>query len=219
MSTTTVSGVTTTAGGTVTTPAAQQQQQQQQSQVATEAQPAERVVTTRTVPTSTSRGLWITVAAITALALTTAAVVAILFGKHIWDSIVKPKTQPVSTTGFYTVAPVKPPSPPPSGGGGKVSYTTQNNVMTVGVQLANVGLSQEFADPNVGSFYGSAPTNDRCAEACTNNSRCVQYVYDTNATPFNPTWDPHGCWLRYEMPGPHDTTTAPGFVTGTKQTS
>jgi hypothetical protein len=82
--------------------------------------------------------------------------------------------------------------------------------------LADFGLSQNFADPAVGTFSGTATNTDECQARCQADTRCVQYVYDAGTVPPNPLWNKNGCWLRFVMPGAGETSSVPNFITGTR---
>jgi hypothetical protein len=116
---------------------------------------------------------------------------------------------------FLPIGPL--PVPPSGGGGGNANaFTTVSGVSTVASNLRDFGLSQRVADPSVGTYSGPAPTAADCQARCRADPSCVQYVFDGNAQPAIPWWDAHGCWLRYQAPGPHDTVAQPGFITGTR---
>ncbi|AVK74852.1 PAN APPLE domain containing protein [Pandoravirus quercus] len=134
---------------------------------------------------------------------------------------------PISGNGpFYPVAPVtpSPPPPPPNGGpfypvtppSSAVTFTRAANTNTVGTVLAELGFSQNFADPTVGTFSGTATSVDVCEARCRADARCVQYVYDAGAVPPNPLWDRNGCWLRFKPPTANETATVANFITGTR---
>ncbi|AGO84190.1 PAN APPLE domain containing protein [Pandoravirus salinus] len=133
---------------------------------------------------------------------------------------------PASGSGpFYPVAPVTPSPPPPPPNGGpfypvtppsSATFTRAANTNTVGTVLADLGLSQTFADPTVGTFSGTAASVDVCEARCRADARCVQYVYDAGAVPPNPLWNRNGCWLRFKPPAANETATVANFITGTR---
>ncbi|AGO85502.1 hypothetical protein psal_cds_1204 [Pandoravirus salinus] len=110
------------------------------------------------------------------------------------------------------------------GGGGVVptptptttGFAVQTGVNSIRTNLADAALSQRIANPAVGTYIGSAPTQAACETACTSHAGCVQYVYDTNARPANPLWQPHGCWLRFREPTAAEVVSEPGYVTATR---
>ncbi|AGO83182.1 hypothetical protein pdul_cds_935 [Pandoravirus dulcis] len=110
------------------------------------------------------------------------------------------------------------------GGGGTVptptptatGFAVQTGVNSIRTNLADEGLSQRLADPTVGSYIGSAATQAACEGQCAAHAGCVQYVYDTNARPANPLWQPHGCWLRFRQPTAAEVVSEPGYVTATR---
>lgn len=135
--------------------------------------------------------------------------------------------RPTTGTGpLYPVTPVtpSPPPPPPNGGpfypvgppSSAVTFTRAANTNTVSTVLADLGLSQNFADPAVGTFSGTAASVDACEARCRADARCVQYVYDASAVPPNPLWDRNGCWLRFVPPTAGQTTAVANFITGTR---
>nr|UDO47546.1 pan/apple-like domain [Pandoravirus massiliensis] len=195
------------------------------SPVATET----RTTTAVAPPESNREWVWWAVAGV-ALALVLAAIVAwIVHQRRKAAEAFLPVTPASSTnnggggTGaFYPVTPVT-----PSGGGGPfypvtpagVQFTRASDTNSVASVLADFGLSEQFADPAVGTFTGSAGSVDLCEARCSADARCVQYVYDAGMQPPNPLWSKNGCWLRYQMPASNETTSAPGFITGTRRTA
>lgn len=176
-------------------------------------------------PTNNREWLWWVAGGI-ALAAVLAAVVAWVVherSKRRAAGTLLPVTPTAGAGPFYPVTPVAP-SPPPNGGpfypvgppSSTVTFTRTANTNTVSTVLANLGLSQNFADPAVGTFSGTAASVDACEARCRADARCVQYVYDAGAVPPNPLWDRNGCWLRFEPPAAGAATTVPNFITGTR---
>nr|UMO79731.1 PAN APPLE domain containing protein [Pandoravirus aubagnensis] len=186
--------------------------------------------TTRTASASGGNREWIWwVVAGVALAAVLAAIVGwLVYERSKAAAALLPITPATNSGGggggtgpFYPVTPVV-----PSGGGGGPFYpvtpagaqfTRASDTNSVASVLADFGLSEQFADPAVGTFTGSAGSVDLCQARCSANARCVQYVYDAGAQPPNPLWSKNGCWLRYQMPASNETTSAPGFITGTRR--
>lgn len=180
-------------------------------------------------PASTNNREWLWwVAGGIALAAVLAAVVAWVVyerNKRRAAGALLPVTPTTGTGPFYPVAPVTPSPPPPPNGGpfypvgppsSTVTFTRTANTNTVSTVLADLGLSQKFADPAVGTFSGTAASVDACEARCRADARCVQYVYDAGAVPPNPLWNKNGCWLRFEPPAAGATTTVANFITGTR---
>lgn len=194
--------------------------------VAVVAAPITTQSTTTTASASGTRREWVWwVVAGVALAGVLAAIVGwLVYERSKAASALLPITPATNnnTAGpFYPVTPVT-----PSGGGGGPFYpvtpagaqfTRASDTNSVASVLADFGLSEQFADPAVGTFMGSAGSVDLCQARCSADARCVQYVYDAGAQPPNPLWSKNGCWLRYQMPASNETTSAPGFITGTRR--
>ncbi|AVK76182.1 hypothetical protein pneo_cds_575 [Pandoravirus neocaledonia] len=205
-----------------------------------EASPTVAVVTapvvtpqTETTPTATpSSGtgrewVWWVVAGVALAAVLAAIVGWLVYERSKAAAALLPITPASGTNGgggggggsFYPITPVAPP------GGGPfypvtpagAQFTRASDTNSVASVLADFGLSEQFADPAVGTFTGSAGSVDLCQTRCSADARCVQYVYDSGAQPPNPLWSKNGCWLRYQMPASNETTSAPGFITGTRR--